>query len=291
MRDFHDAKVMAHTLREALKIKSVSLTHSESLELIARVLGFNDWNILSAKLQSEHQPRFNETSKLLSEAVPKQGPDDEGTAEKQQEISLDRTVLDRYAGFYLQLQINAVISVMRDSDRLFVQWNWQRKFPVYAKSEMEFVSKAGKIHIRFMASGTAPAPTLTWQGSGSDMRMERIDAAQASKAERMLADKIKNRSPNPGSEAALRRLIDGIAKGHPNFHEMSDFLSEATRKHLSRMRENHAELGAVQSVVFLGLNRNGADVYTVKHENGAAHWRIGLNPEGLIATAAATPGP
>jgi len=32
MRDFHDAKVMAHTLREALKIKSVSLTHSESLE-------------------------------------------------------------------------------------------------------------------------------------------------------------------------------------------------------------------------------------------------------------------
>lgn len=33
MRDFRDAKAMAQTLREALKTKSISLTHSESLEL------------------------------------------------------------------------------------------------------------------------------------------------------------------------------------------------------------------------------------------------------------------
>jgi len=36
MRDFRDTKVMAQTLREALRAKSVSLPHSESLELIAR---------------------------------------------------------------------------------------------------------------------------------------------------------------------------------------------------------------------------------------------------------------
>lgn len=55
MRDFRDAKAMARTLRDALSAKSVSLTHSESLELIARVLGFHDWNVLSAKIDSEHQ--------------------------------------------------------------------------------------------------------------------------------------------------------------------------------------------------------------------------------------------
>jgi ATP-dependent Lon protease len=47
---------MAQTLREALKPKSVSLTHSESLELVARILGFHDWNVLSARIQSERQP-------------------------------------------------------------------------------------------------------------------------------------------------------------------------------------------------------------------------------------------
>jgi hypothetical protein len=91
--------------------------------------------------------------------------------------------------------------------------------------------------------------------------------------------------------STLCPLIDSIAKGHPNYHEMSDFLAEATRKQLSHMQESHAELGSVQKIVFLGLNQNGADVYSVKHENGATHWRIGLNPEGLIATAGVTPGP
>src|SRR5215831_5522985 len=56
MRDFRDAKAMAQTLREALKPKSVSLTHSESLELVAKILGFHDWNVLSARIKSEHPP-------------------------------------------------------------------------------------------------------------------------------------------------------------------------------------------------------------------------------------------
>jgi ATP-dependent Lon protease len=52
MRDFRDAKAMAQTLREALHAKSVSFTHSESQELIARILGFRDWNVLAARIQT-----------------------------------------------------------------------------------------------------------------------------------------------------------------------------------------------------------------------------------------------
>ena len=55
MRDYHHAKAMAHTLREALVAKSLTLSHSESLELIAQVLGFRDWNVLSAKIETEEQ--------------------------------------------------------------------------------------------------------------------------------------------------------------------------------------------------------------------------------------------
>jgi ATP-dependent Lon protease len=52
MRDFRDAKAMAQTLREMLKTKSITLSHSESLELIAKTLGFHDWNVLSAAIQA-----------------------------------------------------------------------------------------------------------------------------------------------------------------------------------------------------------------------------------------------
>jgi uncharacterized protein len=68
MRDFRDAKAMAQTLREALQTKSVPLTHSESLELVARVLGFHDWNVLSARIQSEHQAPTEPTAPISTSA-------------------------------------------------------------------------------------------------------------------------------------------------------------------------------------------------------------------------------
>src|SRR5229473_6720975 len=52
MRDFRDAKAMAHTLRDALKAKAIETTHSECLELIAKAFGYNNWNILSAKVEA-----------------------------------------------------------------------------------------------------------------------------------------------------------------------------------------------------------------------------------------------
>ncbi len=55
MGDFRDAKAMAQTLRDELKAKGVCLTHSDNLELVAKVLGFHDWNTLAAKIQSEGQ--------------------------------------------------------------------------------------------------------------------------------------------------------------------------------------------------------------------------------------------
>jgi hypothetical protein len=51
MRDFRDAKTMAHALRDALQGKAVETTHSECLELIAKAFGYENWNILSAKIE------------------------------------------------------------------------------------------------------------------------------------------------------------------------------------------------------------------------------------------------
>jgi len=60
MRDFRDAKVMAHSLRDALKVKAMEITHSESLKLIAKTFGYENWNILSARIDAA-QPRSGST--------------------------------------------------------------------------------------------------------------------------------------------------------------------------------------------------------------------------------------
>jgi hypothetical protein len=59
MRDFRDAKAMAHTLRGALATKGHKITNSESLELIAQAFGVSDWNTLSAVIREEAAGRHN----------------------------------------------------------------------------------------------------------------------------------------------------------------------------------------------------------------------------------------
>lgn len=50
MRDFRDAKAMAQSLREAMSTKQITLTHSETLEIVSKMLGFADWNTLLASI-------------------------------------------------------------------------------------------------------------------------------------------------------------------------------------------------------------------------------------------------
>lgn len=50
MRDHRDAKAMAQALRDNLKSKNITLSVAESLELVAKQFGFDNWNILAAKV-------------------------------------------------------------------------------------------------------------------------------------------------------------------------------------------------------------------------------------------------
>jgi len=52
MHTFLDSKAMAKALRTALAERQIDITHSESLELVARQFGFDDWNMLAARIEA-----------------------------------------------------------------------------------------------------------------------------------------------------------------------------------------------------------------------------------------------
>lgn len=56
MRDFRDAKLMARTLKAELAKANLKITHSQALELVARQLGFDQWNILAARIAADERP-------------------------------------------------------------------------------------------------------------------------------------------------------------------------------------------------------------------------------------------
>ena len=55
MHSFLDAKTMARALRAALAERSIAVTHSDALELVARQFGFDDWNILAARIEAARE--------------------------------------------------------------------------------------------------------------------------------------------------------------------------------------------------------------------------------------------
>ncbi|WP_375789029.1 glyoxalase superfamily protein [Bradyrhizobium sp. Pha-3] len=275
MRDFRDAKAMAQTLREALAAKSIPLTHSDSLELIAKLFGQRDWNTLAARIQAAGGPAD----------VPPLAPPDA----VRQEIAVATAMLDGYAGYY-QLSDQAVLSVTRDHHHLVIQLTGQRAVPFFAESQTEFFAREVNAQISFVIAADGQATSLILHQNG-DKPMPRIDAATAKQIADRTAERVKNQSPAPGTEAALRRLFDGLASGQANYADMTPALAAATREQLPHLQPFLADLGAVESTRFLGVGAQGEDVYSMRHENGASHWRIALDDKGIISTAWVSPGP
>lgn len=56
MRDFRDAKAMAKSLRQGLSDKKIEIGHSDSLELIAKAFGCDNWNVLAARIEAAAAP-------------------------------------------------------------------------------------------------------------------------------------------------------------------------------------------------------------------------------------------
>ena len=68
MLTFLDAKNMARSLRAGLANRNVAITHAQALELVASQFGFDDWNILAAKIAaagSDDAIAFTETAPIM----------------------------------------------------------------------------------------------------------------------------------------------------------------------------------------------------------------------------------
>ena len=91
--------------------------------------------------------------------------------------------------------------------------------------------------------------------------------------------------PTPGSEIAVRKFAEGLMSGAPDYASMTLELARFTRQHLRNLQRDLTALGPIQSVEFSGVDAQRHDVYVLRHEQGSATWRIGLNAAGRVSFA------
>ncbi len=208
-------------------------------------------------------------------------------------ISLSEAVLDRYVGFYYFAEVPRVVTVTRDAQQLSTHRpGMSSGVKIYPVSETTFLQTEGQGRdrtVEFILDGQGPATALVEHiVDGPDRPAERIDEATAAQINAAFTARFEAPEATPGTEAALRRLMEGITSGAPNYAEMAPALAEAVREQLPRMQSQLQSAGEILSVEFQSLNNFGADVYEVRYENDEAQWTIFVLANGTIGGANVT---
>jgi hypothetical protein len=89
----------------------------------------------------------------------------------------------------------------------------------------------------------------------------------------------------PGSEAAVRRVIEELRRGEPNYNLLAHSSAEFVRGQLAFLHDMFTKLGAVEAVTFVEVDLIGNSVYSVQLANGAVRAPITLTPDGRSALA------
>lgn len=94
--------------------------------------------------------------------------------------------------------------------------------------------------------------------------------------------RFKAQVASPGSETAVRRLIEELRIGKPNYDLMSSAQARETRRQITQHEATIAKLGALQSLTFKGVGPAGPNIYLATFEKGSLEWRVWLNLDGSV---------
>jgi len=210
------------------------------------------------------------------------------------QVTVDSKILARYVGAY-RIAPGADFLITLDGTQLNSKLGNQPVAPVFPQSETLFFYKVVDAQLEFtkLDAQGVPGQLILHQG-GRDQPANRLSDAefkQLSDAVAAAEKRIQDQTAAPGSEAAVRRLIEEGRNGKPDYDRMSPGLAEATRQQLPMIQATTQQLGAVVSVTFTGVGPAGADIYAVKFENGSLEYRIFMAPDGKVDGVSASPLP
>jgi CubicO group peptidase (beta-lactamase class C family) len=200
-------------------------------------------------------------------------------------IHVDPERSELLTGSY-QLKQNSFVTISRDGNHVFEQATGEKQSEIFAERETEWFAKTGDSGITFETDDTGRATKLVLHQRGHDRPATRIDdaAAKTVAAAFVVANKrIKDQTPAPGSEAALRQLMSDLAAGTPRYASMTPEMAALTREQLGQLKSMLNSLGPVQSVSFQQVMPDGIDVYKVTFANGNAEFGMALEDNGMIS--------
>jgi Domain of unknown function (DUF3471) len=197
------------------------------------------------------------------------------------EVGVDTDLYRRYVGRY-RLSMYSFLTVTRDGDHLFAEVGQQPQTEIFPESDRDYFAATTNLQLTFAPGDSTPATEVVLHVNGEELAGQRVDDAEADRGEQELADRVRNQRKTAGGEAALRRYIDELRAGQPDYARMSPTLANVTRDQLSQLRSEMVRLGPVASVSFEGVGLGGADIYQVKFGRRSTEAHIIVAADGTI---------
>ncbi len=160
----------------------------------------------------------------------------------------------------------------------------QQNVAVYPESQTKFFATVVAAQISFDSDVSGHTIQLVLHQNGFEQVAPRMSADEALRLEATLASRVSSNTPSPGTEASLRRYIDSLEKGSPNYEKMAPGLAQTVHQQLPGILQYIRQCGSLKSITFERVGPNGTDEYDVVFEHGRADWFVGpLAPDGKVS--------
>lgn len=190
--------------------------------------------------------------------------------------------LDRYVGYYSRNRALGVTTITRKHAKLLLEPIGQPTLELAQTDEAAFALEKFDLVLFFEALEEGAAKRLIFWQRGVAIRLERIDEEAARVIKQAIVDRIRDRVPLPGSERALRQILETGKEGDLNCDQMSAEFAQVVRAQGPYWRIMRQYFGPIVSTQFVRVSNQGWDIYKVQHENDVHQYRIALGDDGKV---------
>jgi len=199
-----------------------------------------------------------------------------------EQVTPDTSTLDRYIGYYFRNRALGVSTITRKDTKLVLEPIGQPVMELEQTGAADFAIPKFDLGLYFEQIEDGAAKRLVIWQRGTALRLGRTDAETAKVIKQTIADRIKARIPAPGSQEALRQMLDTARAGNPSYERMSPEFAQVARRQLPAWQIVGQYFGAVVSIEFVRVSNQGWDIYKVQHENDVQQYRIVMGDDGRV---------
>lgn len=273
----NEAKTRLKSLRASDPTAQLATAQLE----VARAYGFPSWRRLHAEITrlssspvvESAQARFGRLR--IEQALPRQ------------EVTIDRSILNGYVGYY-ELNPRSIISVQIEGSELIARLTGQTFLSLAPESNSKFFYRNSHIRaqLSFITDAKGVATGVILHQNGWEQPADRVEEDRATFVEKLREDRLAASVPLRGSENALRRLIELTRTGTPDYELMSERLARFFEEQLRDNMRAMQAWGDVNSIGFVGVSKtDDSDVFEVSFAAARTEWRLTMVGPEKIGTA------